>query len=328
MRILIVKLSSLGDTLHALPTAAELKRQLGAEVHWAVQPEFAGMVERFACVDRVVPIPRRGSLAARLDAVRALRNERYDVVVDLQGLLKSALVARLARAPRRIGPSFHREGSRCLYTEVAGSRDKDRHAVEECLDVLDRLGLARPECPEFPLALPELPGEWCPDVRGPRIAIAPLSRWESKNWPLRHFAELARRLVAELDAALFLVGSKGDRAAASELAGQAGVPMRNLCGEHSLGQSCSLLARMDLLVSNDSGPMHMAAAVGTRCVVVFGPTLPGRTGPYGAGHRVLRLGNCPPCRSRTCGRGDAACLSALTPDRVFQEVREALRRQA
>lgn len=324
MRILIVKLSSLGDLLHALPTAAELHRQCPAEVHWAVQPEGAGLVALFACVDRILTVPRRGGFREQRAAVAALRREPYDLVVDLQGLLKSALVGRLARAPRRIGPSFHREGARLLYSDVAGRRDKNRHAVEECLDVLEHLGLQRPDTPVFPLRLPDLPDGPAPPRGGPRIAIAPCSRWPTKNWPLGHFAALAQRLAEELGAELHLLGGAEDRPAAEQLLRQAGVSARNHCGEHSLGQTCALLARMDALVANDSGPVHMAAAVGTPCVVLFGPTLPDRTGPYGAGHRVLRLGNCPPCRARRCRRGEAICLSQLPPERALEAVRDVL----
>lgn len=323
MRILIVKLSSMGDTLHALPAAAELKRQLGAELHWVVQPEFAALVTRFACVDRVLCWPRRGGWSGRRAALTALRAQPYDLVVDLQGLLKSAIVARLARSPRRIGPSFHREGSRWFYTQTAGARDKNRHAVDECLDVLDALGLERPASPQFPLSLPEVDIGAGP-ATGPRVAIAPLSRWATKNWPLEHFAEVARRLVADFDAELHGIGGPADAPAVARLAELAGVPVRNHCGEHDLAQTGGLLRHMDLLLSNDSGPMHLAAAVGTPCVVPFGPTLPGRTGPYGPGHRVLRLGNCPPCRSRVCRRGRAVCLAELAPDLVFAATRELL----
>lgn len=324
MRILIVKLSSLGDLLHALPTAAELHRQCPAQIHWAVHSENAGLVALFSCVERILPIPRRGWLRERRMAFASLRRESYDLVVDLQGLLKSALVTRLARTSRRIGPSFHREGSRLLYSDVAGPRNKHRHAVEECLDVLEHLGLQRPASPRFPLRLPDLPDG--PGAAGAalRIAIAPRSRWPSKNWPLGHFAALARRIVDELGAELHLIGGAGDRPAAEAVIRQAGVCARNHCGEHNLGQTCALLARMDALVANDSGPVHMAAAVGTPCVVLFGPTLPDRTGPFGAGHRVLRLGNCPPCRAKRCRRGEAICLSQLPPEQALAAVREVL----
>ncbi len=291
-------------------------------LHWAVHPEFSNLVELFEGVERVVRIPRRQGLRAWRGAVAELRGESYDLVVDLQGLLKSAIVARLARSPRRIGPSFHREGSHLLYTEVAGPRNKGRHAVEECMDVLERLGLQRPGTPSFPLRLPEGPE----GVRtgSPRIAIAPLSRWRTKNWPSAHFAELMRRMDAELQAELHLVGGPSDKTPADQLIAESGVSARNHCGEYTLGQSCALLKSMDLLVCNDSGPMHMAAAVGTPCVALFGPTLPDRTGPYGPGHRVLRAGNCSPCRSSRCRLHESTCLTRLVPETVFQTVRDVL----
>ncbi len=325
-RILVVKLSSLGDTLHALPLAAELKRALGAEVHWAVHPEFAALVGCFACVDRVWTIPRRGSPRARLRAVQALRKVSFDAVVDAQGLLKSALVARCARAARRIGPSFHREGSRWFYDEVVGSRGPGRHALDQCLDLLDAWSLPRPAQPAFPLRLPEIDADLLPPAAGPRVALAPCSRWPTKNWPVEHFAALARDLAERHGAQLHAVGSSADRAVADRLSELAGVPLRIHCGSLTLPESAALLHRMDCLVSNDSGPMHIAVAVGTPCVVLFGPTLPDRTGPYGTGHRVVRSDLCPPCRSRRCRRGDSVCLVGVTPERVLSEVTAVLER--
>jgi len=323
MRILIIKLSSMGDTLHALPTVAALKEHLGAEIDWAVQPGFAPLVRCFAPVERVLLWPRRGSWQVRRQALKELRAERYDLVIDLQGLLKSALVARLARAGRRIGPSFHREGAFLFYDLVAGRRNKQRHAVEECMDVLDLLDMPRPAIPQFPLNLPEIDLAPAPDaVR--RVALAPLSRWPSKNWPLTHFAALARRLVGDCGVELHAIGGPDDAAAVEEIAQLAQVPILNHCGSYSLAESGSLLRRMDLLVTNDSGPMHLGAAVGTPCVALFGPTLPDRTGPYGPGHRVLRLDNCPPCRSRDCRRASRICLEDMPPDMVFEAVRKVL----
>lgn len=331
-RILVVKLSSLGDTLHALPAAAELARQKDAELDWAVQPAFAPLVERFACVSRVIPVPRPSETRAWLRALRELhRAPPYDLVVDFQGLLKSALVARAARAPRRIGPSFAREGSAAFYTELAGHRDKSRHAVEECLDVVRHLGLEMPARPLFPLRAPDVdPDSLAPAIAsrtGPRIAVAPYSRWATKNWPESSFAEAIRILAEEADARIYLVGGPGDAPGAARIAAAAGVPCANLCGALSLVGSAGLLARCGALLTNDSGPMHIAAALGVPCVVPFGPTDPARTGPYGPGHIVLRAPDaCPlaPCRKRACPRRDGACLAAISPRRVADAVLSVL----
>ncbi|MBQ3811465.1 MAG: hypothetical protein II839_11670, partial [Kiritimatiellae bacterium] len=201
-RILVVKLSSLGDTLHALPAVAEIAKRLDAEVDWAVQPAFAPLVERFACVTRVVRVPRPSETRAWMRALRALhRAPPYDLVLDMQGLLKSALVARAARSPRRVGPSFAREGSSLFYTETAGPRNRERHAVEECLDTVRALGFEPPAEPAFPLRVPDVdPDALAPELAprpGPRIAVAPFSRWATKNWPAASFAEAIRLLAEE-----------------------------------------------------------------------------------------------------------------------------------
>ncbi|MGI5869313.1 MAG: glycosyltransferase family 9 protein [Kiritimatiellia bacterium] len=317
MKVLVVKLSSLGDVLHALPTAAELKTQLGAEIHWAVQPAFAPLVRCFACVDEVVEVPRPSSFHDFLRALRGLRTRRYDLVADLQGLAKSAIVARAARAPRRIGPSFAREGSPLLYHELAGPRNKDRHAIEECLDLVRHLGLETPAEPRFPLNVPTVDLDTLAPLAGdgPRIAIAPASRWDSKNWPEAHFGEFARRAVENHGARLYLVGGANDAPLADRVAAAAGdgASVANLCGRLALAESLGALARCEALLTNDSGPMHMAAALGVKCVALFGPTLPGRTGPYGDRHVVLRVDGCPPCHRRICPKDTKECLHAITP---------------
>ena len=317
MKVLVVKLSSMGDVLHALPTVAAIREQTGAEIHWAVHPSFAGVVRMFPCVDHIIEIPRHGNLADHRRTVRILRENAYDLVVDLQGLFKSAIVARFARAPRRVGPPFHREFSRLFYNAVPRLVRPRRHAIEECLDVLSVLGLARPETPTFPIRTPEIQ---LPEGDAFRVAIAPLSRWETKNWPLERFAETARLLHEARHAELHILGGAGDRETAETLRSLAGVPMRNHCGEFDIAHSCGLLRRMDCLLTNDSGPMHLAAAVGTPCVALFGPTSPTRTGPYGPIHTILRTDVCKPCRKRECRRHNHACMLSITPEMAADAV--------
>ncbi|MGI6494630.1 MAG: glycosyltransferase family 9 protein [Kiritimatiellia bacterium] len=320
MRILIVKLSSLGDLFHALPTATALRKGLGATLDWAVQPEYASLVRCFRGVDRVIPIPRHRVLRDFRPALRALRAERYDAAVDLQGLLKSAVVARLARTSLRVGPAYNREGSALAYDKVPPRGGRERHAVEQALDVLQCFDLPRPDKAEFPMDFPPYPL----DVAGPRIALLPVSRWSTKNWPAGHFAALAERLAKELGATPVVLGSKDD-ALTCEAVCRAAPQARNLCGALSLPELGGLLSQVDLLVSNDSGPVHLAAALGKPCLVFFGPTIPGRTGPYGGNHRVLRRSlPCQPCLSRDCSVGGIPCLADITPDEAFAAAKEML----
>ncbi len=315
-RILIVKLSSLGDIMHALPTVHELRRQLGAEIDWAVQPEYVSLVGCCTDLARTIAVPRRRWWRGLRGTLATLRAERYDLVIDLQGLFKSACVARLARLARggrRIGPSRAREGAWLFYTSRPRRPVAGRHAVEQAMDVLEHLGLRRPGKPEVALRYPAvaLPGG------RPRVALLPVSRWETKNWPLAHYCELARRLAAR-GVTLLALGGAGDEAAGEAIRAAAPDAVFNLCGRHSLPELFGVLSQCDLLIANDSGPVHMAAALGRPCLVLFGPTRPEWTGPYGAGHCVLKRDlPCQPCLSRRCRLGDKPCLTGLVPEEVF-----------
>lgn len=310
MRILVVKLSSLGDILHVLPAVHAVKASTGAAVDWVVHPEFASIVRCFSDVDNVITFPRHAILNNLAGAVRELRKTKYDMVVDLHGLLKSAVVARLAKAKRRIGPSYSREMSWLFYGERAGRMNRDRHAVDQALDTVKYLGFPIPER-KFEPELFKLPPS--PLADGKFIAFAPVSRWATKNWPAAKFAETAAILAKTHPGYRMLVlGSKADKEVGDEIA-KASPMVENLCGRTTIGESLSILSRCDLLVANDTGPVHMAVAVGTKCLVVFGPTRPNWTGPYGDGHEIAMLDlPCQPCMKRKCARGDHACMAGIS----------------
>ena len=318
MRILVVKLSSIGDLFHALPAVHNLKAALGAEVDWVVNDSYVSLVECFSDVERVIPFARHRFFRSLPTFLEELRQEEYDLVVDLQGLFKSGLVARLARAKRRIGPSYHREGARFFYDEVAGEPELHRHAVDQALDVVDHLGLAR-SAASFPVAFPmrSVKGP------GPRIAISPVSRWATKNWTPDRYAELAQRLGASgMAGTLFILGGEEDRAVCQRIADAAGGCAVNLAGRTSLIETGSVLGQVDLLISNDSGPVHMAVAVECPTVVLFGPTDDERTGPYGEANTVVKRSlSCQPCYKRHCERGDHACMTSISVENVMHAVR-------
>lgn len=319
-RLLVVKLSSLGDLFHALPAVHALKEGLGVTVDWVTQNRYADLVACFSDVDRVIRFPRTSTFR-RLPAFLAeLRRESYDYVVDFQGLFKSGLVTRVARGGQRIGPSFSREGASLFYHAVAGPLARERHAVEEALDVLAFLDLPATE-PVFPVAFPayEVTGDH------PRVAIAPCSRWRTKDWPMEHFAEVGRILREEAGASLYLVGGPGDREICDHVAGD--LPgVINLCGRTTFPQMGGLLHAMDLAITVDTGPMHVAAAAGIPVLALFGATDPARTGPYGPRHRVITADgpDCRPCLSRRCRRHDLACLTGIDPRRVAATALEML----
>jgi heptosyltransferase-1 len=283
-RILVVKLSSLGDVFHALPAVHAIRCHLRARVDWVTQPEYEELVRCFTDVDRVLLFHRKAAFRRMGTLLREVRAEKYDLAVDFQGLMKSATIVAAARADRTIGPSYHREGSRLFYNEIAGSPDRSRHAVLQAFDCAKYLGVPDAE-KRFPVSFPAAEI----NTNHPRIMFIPCSRWPTKNWPADRFADLGRRLVNRLGATLYLAGGPADRdVCASIESSSKGV--LNLCEKTTLPELGGILQEMDLVVTVDTGPMHMAAAVGTPVVAIFGPTNPERTSPFGTRHRIVHAG--------------------------------------
>lgn len=320
MKILIIKLSSIGDLFHALPAVHNLKVELDAQIDWITTSPYVDLVNSFTDVDTVIPFYRHNFFSHFPKFISKLRASKYDMVIDLQGLLKSALVSRMAKAKNRIGPSFHREGSRFFYSAVAGKRNKDRHAVEENLDIIHHLGLNLIP-PEFPVAFPKK----VLSEPHPRVAICPASRWETKNLPTQSFIDIGNALLKQDSASIFLLGGPEDKEICSEIEERLEAKVTNLAGKLSLVETGSILQKMDLMISNDSGPLHMGVAAGVQTLSIYGPTDPKRTGPFGKIHKVIQADlECMPCFSRTCPSRDIACMTTLDPLTVIKATREML----
>ena len=314
MRILIIKLSSLGDVFHALPTVHMLRTAYPeATIDWVAHTAYQPLISCFLDVDNSIAFPRNSYVRDARTFLQTLRQQKYDLILDLQGLLKSSLVARLAKGKRKIGPSFCREGSRFLYHATAGRPNFERHAVEQILDVVDYLEIPR-SAPVFPISFPQYqpPGS-------PHVVIAPASRWPSKNWPPERFAAVAQQLQQEYHAHIAVIGAPGEEDICQSAYQQLSSNSQNHAGQTSLVEMGSIIASADLLIANDSGPVHMAAAVGTPSVVLFGPTDPVRIGPYGTGHQILTPAipcDCP--RQRVCQHPETACIKTITVDQAYQ----------
>lgn len=307
-RVLIVKLSSLGDLFHALPAVSTIKERLSARIDWCVQEEYVDLVRCFDEVDRIIPFPRRAFFSRLKHFRQELRREQYDYVIDMQGLIKSCVVTLMARGRRKIGPSFAREGTGILYPEKASGGVKGRHAVNRIMDVIRYLNLS-PLDVEFRVTFPRV------EITGghPRIGLVPCSRWDTKTWPASCFVETAKRMLKSGPMSFYVIGGTSDSGVCEEVARGIGSCAQNMAGRYSIPQSGGLIQQMDLLITNDSGPMHMAAAVGVPVLAVFGPTDDRRTGPYGKLNRVLTADvSCRPCFSRTCRVGVTPCLTGVS----------------
>lgn len=319
-RILLVKLSSLGDLFHAVPAAEQLQTHFACPVDWVTQPEYVPIVECHQNVSRVIPFPRRGGAGAWRTFRRELQQESYDLVVDLQGLFKSGLACRAAKAKRVVGCSYPRECVQWFWDEAPAKNTSVRHAVDRIIDTLDYLGVPRGAL-AYPLDFPK-PAH-LPEVAGPVVAMAPKSRWPGKDWPLSRFVETGERLLREGRAdSIWILGGPDDAEACAELSGKLGEQAFNLCGKISLLELGGALAQVDVLLCNDSGPMHFSAAVNKPVVALFGPTDPDRTGPYGPQHTVLRpppeAGGYPDHRSFKTA--DASFISRITVEEVYAAI--------
>jgi heptosyltransferase-1 len=336
-RILLIKLSSLGDVIHALPTLEAL-RSLYPQGHitWLVEGINTPVLAGHPALDEVWPVPRPRlgngrfveNMRELIQAARRLREERFDLVIDLQGLLKSAIWVALARGERKVGYDRTREFSYLALTERLAPFDPEDHAVWRYLNVARHLGApATPPRFRLGLNLPEDLSYLLPTETGqPLVIMHPGARWPTKLWPTVHWARLAEWLVRDKGFQVVITGSPGDQDLAAEIVAQAEVPLINLTGRTSLAELAALLQQARLAVTTDTGPMHLAAALGTPVVALFGPTAPWRTGPIGFGHEVVRLGlSCSPCFRRQCP--EPRCLTELSVASAEEAVEKILVRR-
>ncbi|HEX5645678.1 MAG TPA: lipopolysaccharide heptosyltransferase II [Nitrospira sp.] len=332
-RILLIKPSSLGDIVHALPVVSAIKAQWpGVHLTWVVKRQWAELVRRVAGVDRVWPVD--GGAVSWLKQGWALRAERFDVTVDLQGLFRSGAVAWLSGVPLRIGFANGREGSPWFYTTRVPVPTAEMHAVDRYLLVAEAMGVRVLGAPQFRFNVRDedraivrnILSEKGISVDQPWVAMNVSARWITKRWPLSSFAGVIDRLHEEGRGPVVVIGSAEDRCDVDALRAVTTTPFIDLAGAVPLGCLPALLSKAGAMITNDSGPMHIAAAVGVPVVALFGPTSEVRTGPYGTGHRVL-TGSvpCRPCFSRVCRHvPELECLRALTPDDVAEAVRDLL----
>jgi len=338
LKILILKPSSLGDVIQALPVLRLLKRHLPqSQIDWWIDSRLAALLEGDLDLNQVVRFERQrwGSPVnwpEMFRSIAGLRNRQYDWVIDLQCLIRSGLFAWLANGRLLAGLDEPREGARGFYDIVVPRASFHTHAVDWYLAVLPRLGVPVDNhfiwLPERPQVGADIEAKWHPSPAR-WIALQPGARWMNKRWPVEHFAELTRRLAAEYtDVCFAVLGSKDDQPLAETVCRAAMDRCLNLAGQTSLPEMIEWLRRCDLMVTNDTGPMHVAAALGKPVIGIFGPTEPRRTGPYGQlGNVIQRRLPCSPClKSRCAWRQHMECLTTITPANVLELVRRELGR--
>ncbi len=296
-RVLIVRLGAIGDVVNALTLAAALKASIPAiHVGWLIHPLAEPLVRNNPCVDRVHRVPRKGLVSALPALRRELRAERYDLVVDLQRMLKSAVLARLAGAPRVLGYDRQRskEGSWRLYGERIPAGPPRAHMVEQYREFARYLNCEGPVEHPLPAVGADSQAqaqEWLEPLgtTPPTVVHIGASKPQNRLEPER-YADLIGGLLEEHAGGIVLTGGPGD--------GEDAAPARerwadhasfvDLLGRTDLPQLIAVYRRCGLFIGCDTGPMHLASAVGLPVVALFGPADPLRTGPWGDRHRVVR----------------------------------------
>jgi heptosyltransferase-1 len=350
VNILIVKTSAIGDVIHTLPSLWSLRAHFPeAHITWLVEESAADLVVGHPAVNRVLVARRKAWLknlrsgrvfrafSGFLRFVRELRDTRYDLVIDFQGLLKSAMWVVLARGVRKAGfgrGMEHAEHSYLALNERVPAVDMNQHAIDRSLLLLKGIGVPAANIRYAVPISEQHESEVLTLLRGCGVhaedrvvAMNPMARWPTKLWEAQSFATLADRLEDEGIRVLF-TGGQEDRPALDEIGRLMTRRHRRLDGRTSLNQLAALYRRAQVVVTTDSGPMHLAAAVGTPVVALFGPTAPWRTGPYGSNHVVLRAGlACSPCFKKECLTTlyeERACMKRLTVDQVAHAVMEKI----
>lgn len=341
-RILLIKPSSMGDVLHAIPVLWGLRgRYPEAKISWLVAEGLAPLIANHPALDEVILFDRRRygkvgrSVAVTGEFLRfaaALRQRRFDLVVDLQGLFRSGFLSFVCGSSVRIGPSGARELAGLFYTTRVRLQRGDVHAVERNYGVSRVLGFA-----DEPINLRIPVSE---SSRGtarvklsvaglgsgePFLAVSPGARWETKRWFPESFARTIDQIHERLGVRSVLLGSVGE----CELCGEVGRLCKseamNLAGETSPSELAAVVAEAGVVLCNDSGTKDVAVAVGRPVVTVFGPTSPERTGAYGRGDDVVRVDlECSPCYLRKLSRCryDHECMRLVHPEQVAERIAE------
>jgi heptosyltransferase I len=350
VNILIVKTSAIGDVIHTLPALWSLRTKYPeAHIAWLVEEAAADLLTGHPALNRVLVASRKTWLAdlraghllralrGALLFIKLLRDRHYDLIIDFQGLIKSAIWVFLAKGDRKVGfgrGMEHAEHSYLVLNEHVPAVHMDQHAIDRSLLLVKGIGVPAsgiryelPSSPQHESEAASLLRELGIGGEDRFVAINPMARWPTKLWEPASFALLADRLQSQGVPVMF-TGGQDDRSSLDHICQLMTSRVRRLDGKTSLKTLAAIYRRAQVLITTDSGPMHLASAVGASVVALFGPTAPWRTGPYGKNHSVLRAGiTCSPCFKKQCLTTEyekQACMKRISVDEVTRVVLEKL----
>ena len=342
MKILIVKLSAIGDVVHTLPALNAIRKAYPeAHITWLVESAAHDVIAGHQALDRIIVSHRKqwikalrgGRFSQQLPEIHRfilkLRDTRYDLVIDFQALLKSAVLIGLSRGRRKVGFDRgleHMEHSHLFLNERIPPVSMEKHALLRGMALLKALGIEADEVEyHFPISDQDRrDAEGLLKQQGIRpsgriVAINPVAKWETKLWDPHKFAALGDLIAARNGVEVVFTGGPEDRGVIDHILSHMHTRAVNLAGRTTLKVLASIYAKALFVVSTDTGPAHIAAAVGAPVVAIFGPTAPWRTGPFGKAHRIVRAElACAPCFRRECPT--KTCMERISVSDVMEGI--------
>jgi len=330
--ILLILMGSLGDVVRGLSLVSQIKKNLpNSRITWLVEPKWVELITIHPDIDKILVFNRNKGVLAVWQLKKALDQEHFDITLDLQRHFKSGFFSLLSRAERRIG--FNRRNTKefnwLFNNETIDFFSERLPKVQHYLKFTEYLGIPAPDVLDFGFSsfdfksvLPDI----LSDINGPIISVVMGSSWESKNWFFEGYRGLIQDLFGSGKQHVVLLGDCSQESASFQLAEYIGSPsLINLVGKTSLLEVAAVLKVADVAVGPDSGPAHIAGAVGTPYVTLFGPTSPQRVAPYGSEHLVVQAGvACAPCYKKRCPGLNRRCMRKITVVQVKERISEAL----
>ncbi|MBE6099393.1 MAG: glycosyltransferase family 9 protein [Anaerovibrio sp.] len=335
--VLVVKLSAIGDVIHALPVSYAIKETYPeAKVTWVVEPPAYDILKDNPYIDNIIVFEKkkfksmRGFLQNYGPFTKILNADKYDASLDLQGLFKSAAIAWSAKAPIRLGTCNMREMSHKVSRPVVGP-NANGHIVERYLDVVRELGCQVNKV-VFPMEISQRDQQAAEGamqqagirMENPYVVLAVGANWPNKRWPTRYYAKLSDWLYDRKIIPVIIGGGMLDSTLAGEIDAEAEIPPIILVGKTTLKQLAHVIKNAKAVVGGDTGPVHLAAGLGVPTVMVMGPTDANRNGPYGQLENAIEANRpCKYCWKRACPKG-LECLSVIHPEAVEEKLKKYL----
>ncbi|MHC4324873.1 MAG: glycosyltransferase family 9 protein [Planctomycetota bacterium] len=339
--ILITKPSSLGDIVLALPALRALRKSFPeAKISWLVRPEFAELIENHPYLDEIITFDRKllgkawfhpRAFGVLVSLIRKLRRSKFDVVFDFQGLFRTASLAWLSGCKTRFGMANAREFATFFYTHKVTQDIEYIHMVDFYLKIIQGAGASDSGVefvfPQNPVAEDSVGRLLASQgIQDNYAVLISGSVHQDKCWPAERFAQLADRISSQYGLSIVATGSASESGIVEKVKEKAGVPIANLAGQTSLSQLVVLLRNAKLVVSNDTGPGHIAAALGVPLVMMFGRVNPARLQPYRRKHCVMAVE--PEGRGTAINNFDPKYdIKVITVEQVYQKVRQQLDNQ-